>query len=364
MKGNKKEMTHLQRLKNEMKKRGIGAVIVTSEINQRYLTGFNYTDGLVVVTADRAALLTDFRYIEAANVSPAVAEFEILMPEKRMSAAALDIIGGASCVAVEEATLSLSAYEGFVRAFEGIEVKGGASEMLDGLREFKDAEEIEKMRRAQAITDAAFAHIVDFIRPDMTEREVALELEFFMRSKGAESVAFETIAVSGSASSMPHGVPRDVKLERGFLTMDFGARFDGYCSDMTRTVVIGRADAEIRRLYETVLRAQTEAIAAAAPGAGCAQMDKIARDIIDGAGYVGTFGHSLGHGVGMYIHEEPRLSARVPADKLLTPGQVVTFEPGIYLSGKYGCRIEDMVAITEDGIMDFTQSPKELIEIC
>ena len=245
-----------------------------------------------------------------------------------------------------------------------MEVVGGASAMIDGLREFKDAGEIEKMKAAQAITDAAFAHIVDFIRPDMTERQVALELEFFMRSKGAECVAFDTIAVSGSASSMPHGVPRDVKLEKGFLTMDFGARFDGYCSDMTRTVVIGKADDDIRRLYNTVLEAQTSALAAAAPGAGCAKMDKIARDIIDGAGYVGTFGHSLGHGVGMYIHEEPRLSFRVPADKVLTPGQVVTFEPGIYLSGKYGCRIEDMVAITEDGIMDFTKSPKDLIEIC
>ena len=236
--------------------------------------------------------------------------------------------------------------------------------MIDGLREFKDAGEIEKMKAAQAITDAAFTHIVDFIRPDMTERQVALEIEFFMRSKGAECVAFDTIAVSGSASSMPHGVPRDVKLEKGFLTMDFGARYDGYCSDMTRTVVIGKADDDIRRLYNTVLEAQTTALAAAGPGESCARMDKIARDIIDGAGYVGTFGHSLGHGVGMYIHEEPRLSSRVPADKLLTPGQVVTFEPGIYLSGKYGCRIEDMVAITENGIMDFTKSPKDLIEIC
>lgn len=357
-------MTHLERLRKEMKKNGFDAVVVSSEINQRYLGGFNYTDGLIVVTENRAALLTDFRYIEAANASPAAKEFEILMPEKRMSAAAYDVMAGAHRVAVEEATLSLSGYENFRKVFAGMEVVGGASAMIDGLREFKDAGEIEKMKAAQAITDAAFAHIVDFIRPDMTEREVALELEFFMRSKGAECVAFDTIAVSGSASSMPHGVPRDVKLERGFLTMDFGARFDGYCSDMTRTVVIGKADDDIRRLYNTVLEAQTTALAAAAPGESCARMDKIARDIIDGAGYVGTFGHSLGHGVGMYIHEEPRLSARVPAEKVLTPGQVVTFEPGIYISGKYGCRIEDMVAITEDGIMDFTKSPKDLIEIC
>lgn len=357
-------MTHLERLRKEMKKNGFDAVVVSSEINQRYLGGFNYTDGLIVVTESRAALLTDFRYIEAANASPAAKEFEILMPDKRMSAAAYEVMAGSKRVAVEEATLSLYGYENFRNVFAGMEVVGGASAMIDGLREFKDAGEIEKMKAAQAITDAAFTHIVDFIRPDMTERQVALEIEFFMRSKGAECVAFDTIAVSGSASSMPHGVPRDVKLEKGFLTMDFGARYDGYCSDMTRTVVIGKADDDIRRLYNTVLEAQTTALAAAGPGESCARMDKIARDIIDGAGYVGAFGHSLGHGVGMYIHEEPRLSSRVPADKLLTPGQVVTFEPGIYLSGKYGCRIEDMVAITENGIMDFTKSPKDLIEIC
>ena len=356
-------MTHLERLRAELARSGFDGVVVSSEINQRYLSGFNYTDGLIVVTAERAALLTDFRYIEAANASPAAREFEILMPDKRMSVAAREVLGSAKRVAVEEATLSLSGYESFCRAFEGIETVGGASAIIDGLREFKDEGEIAKMTAAQAITDAAFAHIVEFIRPDMTEREVALELEFFMRSKGAECTAFDTIAVSGSASSMPHGVPRDVVLEKGFLTMDFGARVDGYCSDMTRTVVIGRADDEMRRLYNTVLEAQLAALAAAAPGVGCARMDKTARDIIDGAGYKGAFGHSLGHGVGMYIHEEPRLAARTPESKVLTPGHIVTVEPGIYLAGKYGCRIEDMIAVTDNGIMNFTRSPKEIIEI-
>ena len=357
-------MNNIEKYRNLIAKGEVDALLLTSKHNRMYAAEYCVAEGVSVICKEESYYFTDFRYIEAANASPAAKEFEILMPDKRMSAAAYEVMAGAKRVAVEEATLSLSGYENFCNVFAGMEVVGGASAMIDGLREFKDAGEIEKMKAAQAITDAAFAHIVDFIRPDMTERQVALELEFFMRSKGAECVAFDTIAVSGSASSMPHGVPRDVKLEKGFLTMDFGARFDGYCSDMTRTVVIGKADDDIRRLYNTVLEAQTSALAAAAPGAGCAKMDKIARDIIDGAGYVGTFGHSLGHGVGMYIHEEPRLSFRVPADKVLTPGQVVTFEPGIYLSGKYGCRIEDMVAITEDGIMDFTKSPKDLIEIC
>lgn len=359
-------MSHLERLKKAMDAAGFDAVVITSEINQRYLTGFNYSDGLVVVTRTRACLLTDFRYIEAARASRAAAEFEILMPDRRMSVAADEIIkdSGAVRVAVEEATLSLSGYENFRKTFTGCEVVGGASAITDTLREYKDADEIAAMARAQDITDAAFTHILDFIRPDMTERAVALELEFFMRAHGAESTAFDTIAVSGSASALPHGVPRDVVLEKGFFTMDFGAKVDGYCSDMTRTIVIGRADEDMKRLYNTVLKAQLAALEAARPGIGCKEMDTIARDIIDGAGYEGRFGHSLGHGVGMYIHEAPGLSQRVrPEGCVLAPGHVVTVEPGIYIEGRYGCRIEDMIAVRENDVLDFTHSPKELIEL-
>lgn len=221
------------------------------------------------------------------------------------------------------------------------------------------------MKRAQDIADAAFTHILGYINPDRTEIDVALELEFFMRSHGAEAEAFQTIAVSGSASSKPHGVPRPVKLEKGFLTMDFGARYKGYCSDMTRTVVIGKADAEMKRLYNTVLKAQLTVIEALEAGErGCRRLDGIARDIIDGTeGYTSAFGHSLGHGVGMYIHENPRLSKAAAEDAVLKVGQVFTDEPGIYLSGKYGCRIEDMLTLTESGLLNFAHSPKELIEL-
>ncbi len=360
------KMSKLQKLRAAMAEKGFDAVIITSEVNQRYITGFNFQDGLVLVTATRAVLITDFRYIEAAKASKAAGIFEIITPDKRQSAVVSEIIKdcGGKVAAVEEAKISLSGYEAFKAACEGCEVKGGASAIIDGLREFKDAEEIASTAKAQDIADAAFKHIIEFIRPDMTEIDVALELEFFMRAHGAESTAFETIAVSGKASSLPHGEPRNVQLEKGFLTMDYGAKIDGYCSDMTRTIVIGKADDEMKRLYNTVLEAQLAALAAAKPGALCREMDKIARDIIDNAGYAGTFGHSLGHGVGMYIHEAPGLSQRVmPADRKLTPGHIVTFEPGIYIEGKYGCRIEDMVAILEDGILNFTHSPKELIEI-
>ena len=340
------------------------ALLVTSEINLRWLTGFDYSDGCAVVTDKGAFVLTDFRYIEAARADISD-EFEILMP-KGMKSGLCELLGVPSVrrVAIEEATLSVAQLEGLRRILPDVEFVFGGSALLDKLRECKDEGEIEKIRAAQAITDAAFLHILDFINPDRTETEVALELEFFMRSRGAESTAFSTIAVSGSASALPHGVPRPVKLERGFFTMDYGARVDGYCSDMTRTVVIGKADDEMKKLYHTVLEAQTRALEAAANGErNCFTLDKIARDIIENAGYHGCFGHSLGHGVGMYIHESPRLSFAVDKSRMLEVGNVVTFEPGIYLSGKYGCRIEDMAVATEGGIYNFTQSKKELIEL-
>ena len=340
------------------------ALLITSEINLRWLTGFDYSDGCVVVTRDGAFLITDFRYLEAAEAAVSD-EFTILCP-KSIREALCELLGAPSVktVAVEEATLAARQYERLKKLIPSAEFVFGASELLDKIRECKDAGEIEKIKAAQAITDAAFEHILGFINPDRTEVEVALELEFFMRSKGAESTAFQTIAVSGSASSLPHGVPRNQKLERGFFTMDYGARVDGYCSDMTRTVVIGRADDDIKKLYNTVLDAQKRALDAAASGErGCFELDRIARDTIEDAGYHGCFGHSLGHGVGMYIHEAPRLSFGVAKDKKLEVGNVVTFEPGIYIPGKYGCRIEDMAAVTEDGIYNFTKSKKELIEL-
>ncbi len=359
-------MSHLSIFRSNLSAAGFDAAIINNTTNQLYLSHFNFEDGLVLVTKDNAYLLTDFRYIEAAKAecSP---ELSVLTPEQGHLACIRGILEDEGCkrVAIEESDLSYASYQLYCERLPGVRLESGASKLLMTQRQVKDAGELETMARAQAITDAAFAHIVNVITPNMTEIDVALELELFMKRQGAQGLAFNTIAVSGSASSLPHGVPRNCKLERGFLTMDFGARLDGYCSDMTRTVVIGKADAEIKKLYNTVLRAQTEALAAAAEGASCVGLDKIARDIIDGeACYKGSFGHSLGHGVGLYVHENPRLSTRA-GDEVLHRGNVVTFEPGIYLEGKYGCRIEDMVAINPDGsVRNFTKSPKELIELC
>lgn len=358
-------MSRLSKFREAMIARGADGAIISDAINQRYLTGFDFSDGLVVITKRESYVVTDFRYAEAARAQ--VREgFGVVVPDNGQLVAVAELLGDNGCkrVLFEEKALTQAGHARWVDLLRDYELVGGASVLLAELRVYKDEEELETIARAQAITDAAFAHILDFITPEMTEADVALELEFFMRRNGAEQVAFETIAVSGSASSLPHGVPRRQKLEKGFLTMDFGARVDGYCSDMTRTVVLGRADGEMKRLYETVLRAQKAALEAACEGYGCRALDQIARDIIHGAGYKGCFGHSLGHGVGMVVHENPRLSTGADEKSVLARGHVVTFEPGIYMEGKYGCRIEDMACIRPDGsFYDFTNSPKELIEL-
>ncbi len=358
-------MSTVKRFQQKIAEKGVDAALISSELHQRYLSGFNYTDGYILVTQKKAFLITDFRYIEAAEAEVSAEDFDIRMP-KGMFLELVTIMAdeGVKSLLIEENSVSVAQKELFEKKFEGVELISGASAILDAMREVKDARELEIMNEAQKMTDAAFSHILKVLTPNMTEIEVALELEFFMRKLGAEGIAFETIAVSGSASSMPHGVPRNKKLEKGFLTMDFGAKFDGYCSDMTRTVVLGKADDEMKKLYNTVLTAQKAALDFIEEGIVCRDADKVARDIIYGAGYEGLFGHSLGHGVGMLVHESPRLSFAAPETMRLVRGNVVTVEPGIYISGKYGCRIEDMVAIDLEGkLYNFTKSPKEMIEL-
>ena len=346
-----------------MTQSGFDGILLSSPINQSYVTGADFDDGYVAVTADRCVACVDFRYFEA--VKNAVgADVGVELAKGSTLNCAIDILlsSGAKNIAVEDGDISLVLFKKILdRTGESAELCEGAGKLLSSMRAIKTADELEKIAEAQKITDAAFEHILKAMTPNMTEVDVALELEFFMRKNGAEAMAFDVISVSGSASALPHGVPRNVKLESGFLTMDFGAKKDGYCSDMTRTVVIGKADAEMKKLYGTVLTAQKSALDVLTAGFSCAEADKVARDIINSAGYEGCFGHSLGHGVGRYIHEEPRLSSK--AEGVLEVGNVVTVEPGIYLEGKYGCRIEDMVAITDGGIHNFTKSKKELIEL-
>lgn len=359
-------MTRLEKFKAELARTSADAAIISSRINIRYMSRFDYTDGYVLITKGKSYVLADFRYIEAANMAVDKSQYEVVMPESGMLVCLASLLDAEQVhtVLFEEATLSYSDYERMKKMLSGVELCAGASAIADGMRLYKDEEEIETMKKAQAITDAGFSHMLEVLTPEMTEVEAALELEFFMRRMGSDGLAFEAIAASGSASALPHAVPRPVKLEKGFFTLDFGARFDGYCSDMTRTVVLGKADSEMKRLYNTVLDAQRTALDALCEGMLCRDADKIARDLINGAGYEGRFGHSLGHGVGLYIHESPRLASIPTYDVRLARGHVVTVEPGIYLEGKYGCRIEDMVVCQADGsIYNFTHSNKELIEL-
>ncbi len=355
-------MSKLQRLRENMKNKDVDALLVLDELNQHYLSDFAFTDGFLLITMNKAYLVTDFRYYEMA-INGACKEFEIIMPENRREfidkALSED---SATTLGFEGGFVSYETYIAYTECHPHLKLVD-IGDMIEVQRQIKTPDEIIKMQKAQDITDLAFTHITKMITPNMTEIEVAAELEYFMRKNGASALAFETIAVSGDASALPHGTPRNVKLKPGFLTMDYGAKYDGYCSDMTRTIVIGRADAEIKKLYNTVLNAQLSAIEYLKAGCDAGEADKIARDIIDAVPeYKGAFGHSLGHAVGLFIHEAPRVSFKSFGNQLQV-GNVVTVEPGIYLFGKYGCRIEDMVAIEENGVKNFTHSTKELIEI-
>ncbi|MBR7111306.1 MAG: aminopeptidase P family protein [Clostridia bacterium] len=356
-------MTRVEKLQQHLAPNG--AALISSPQNSFYLSRFHYSDGYLLIFKSEAFLLTDFRYVEAAERSADPA-FSVLCPTGGMIRAIGDLLGerGITELMIEEDHATIALRDRLAASLGEISLTTGAGGILSALRATKDLEELAIMRRAQALTDAAFSHILGFLKPSVREIDVALELEYFMRKNGADGIAFHTIAVSGSASALPHGVPRDLPLEKGFLTMDFGAKVNGYCADMTRTVVIGRADEEMKRLYRTVLAAQNAALEMAVGGVSCRALDLAARGVIDGAGYEGCFGHSLGHGVGIDVHEAPRLSRGAGELEVLVPGNVVTVEPGIYLAGRYGCRIEDMIAINLDGsIENLTKSTKDLIEI-
>ncbi len=353
-------MTRLDKLRIAMKEQGIDAVLVLEDLNRRYLSEFSCSSGMLLITVTAAYLITDFRYYEMA-LNQASKQFEVLDlkgVDERHSFIEKAFLG-CKTVGFEGDYMSYASYLSFKEKHPSFEFVNIGS-MIETLRQIKTADELLSMQKAQDIADNAFSVLMKNLNPSqMTEIDVAVELEYLMRKSGAEGMSFDTIAVSGDASALPHGTPRNVKLKKGFLTMDFGAKVDGYCSDMTRTVVIGKPTEDIKRLYNTVLLAQTSALEYLKAGCDCGEADKIARDIIN-KDYDGTFGHSLGHAVGLLVHESPALSPRGFGNKLVV-GNVVTVEPGIYIFGKYGCRIEDMVAITEDGVYNFTHSTKEML---
>lgn len=353
-------MSRFQKLFEELPE-DIDCALITSDVNRRYFTGMKSSDGTVLAFRDKAYLLIDFRYIEKARATVTAAE---VIEQKKLYQQIGELIRthGIRSMAVETQTMTVSQFNILRKQFKDIEIVDTdvLSNAINSIRSVKDAEELEYIRRAQEIAENAFDQILKFIKVGVTEREIALELDRLMLEGGAEALSFETIALSGENTSMPHGVPSDRKVRSGdFVLMDFGAVCNGYHSDMTRTVCVGQPTAEMKSVYNIVLNAQIAALNAARAGMTGQALDRIARSIIEDAGYGDNFGHSLGHGVGMEIHEKPNASPNYKQS--LPEGAVVTVEPGIYIPGKFGVRIEDFVILTENGCINLTKSDKNII---
>lgn len=351
----------LERLKSQIAS-AADCGIITSDVNRRYFTGMKSSAGTLVVFAEKIYFIIDFRYIEKAEKLLKNTEVQVIM-QGRLYEQINDLLKkhGAETVAVEADRCTLAQFEEYKSNLNAeIIADGKLSEIINGLRIVKTNEQIEKIIQAQRIAEKGFEHMLDFIKAGRTEREIQLELDCFMLKNGAEALSFDTIALSGKNTSLPHGVPSDKTVEQGeFVLLDYGAVVDGYHSDMTRTVCVGEPDDEMRKVYQTVLEAQLKGLGAVRSGITGRELDKAARDVIENAGYGQQFGHSLGHGVGMEIHESPTASPR--SDEVLLENSIVTVEPGIYLPDKFGVRIEDFVVVKQDGCFNMTNAPKELI---
>ena len=370
-------MKYINNLIDELK---LDAILLTDSYNIRYISGYKGDTGVLFATKDKGYILTDSRYTEQVTIeAPEFECVDIGMTGYSKTLKGLLSVrndnGSGTPVSVnpdnnipcykvgfEDEHISYKQYKTFCDAFSGVELipMGGK---VNSLRQIKSDAELACIEKAESIGDEAFSHILTFLKPGISEREIALELEYTMKRLGASGLSFDTIAASGPHSSLPHAVPDDRRLCEGdFLTMDFGCVYNGYCSDMTRTIFIGSAPTKKQlEVYNTVLHAQTESMKLIKPGAKCSDVDACARSIIADAGYGDYFGHGLGHSVGLYIHEEPRLSRK--CDDILKPGMTMTVEPGIYLPGEFGVRIEDLVVVTETGYRNLTASDKELIMI-
>jgi Xaa-Pro aminopeptidase len=343
------------------KRLGIDALLVASQENRFYLSGFSGSSGYLVIGQDYAHLLTDFRYTEqATDQAPG---FKVIQHGSPYVKTLQEVLKKAKVrrLGFEKAHLTYARYEELRDKLAPVELVP-TEDLVEKLRAVKDAGEIKAIRTAVQVADRAFEALLKTLQVGQTEKEVAAELEYQMRKLGATAASFSTIAAAGPRSSLPHAEPTDRKIDFGdFLTLDFGAVVGGYCSDCTRTVVFGRVTKKQREVYDVVLEAQRAALEAARPGLKGKELDAVARQVITEAGFGPNFGHGLGHGVGLAVHEGP--SAGQTHEDILKAGHVITIEPGIYLPGWGGVRIEDMGVITRTGFDDFTAAPKELITL-
>ena len=337
------------------------AAVITADISITYLTGFQHSEGYVLITQKNAYMLVDFRYIEDAEKR--VEHIPVLSytsPFEKIG----EILNSAdiSKVLLERNDITLARFDSFTKELSDFEfdTTDRLSQCITDMRIIKSESEAEKLRKAQRIAEEAYLELLDFIKIGMTEKEISAKLEYLMKTKGAEKVAFDLITVTGKKTSLPHGVPSDNKICDGdLITFDIGAVFEGYHSDMTRTIGIGNVTDEQIEIYNIVLKAHLAGLDAVKAGVSGYDVDKVARDIIKDAGYGEYFGHSTGHGVGLEIHESPYAS--VKSKDILKAGMTLTVEPGIYLPDKFGVRIEDTVIVTENGYETLASIPKELI---
>ena len=352
-------MNHLKQIAARLPEYGLDAMLLNSEPGEYYAVGF-HGEGNVVVTAQGCFYFTDSRYIEAANHLITGAEIAMTGRSRNYRAMVQEVVDRCRIrkLGFEEGYLSVADYNLWKEGLTAELVP--AQKLVDALRAAKDDGEIALMTKAQEITDRALSEILKFIQPGMTEQEIAAKLQYDMLRFGAEKMSFDPIVVSGPNGSLPHGIPSAKQVQQGeFITMDFGCKYGGYCSDMTRTVALGEPTGEMQKVYQTVLEAQLAGIAVTKAGVPGKSIDAAARKVIEDAGYGEYFGHGYGHSLGIEIHESPNANTR--EETLLPVGAVVSAEPGIYLPGKFGVRIEDVTVLTADGCMVLTKSPKELI---
>lgn len=349
----------INKLREKMKEKDIEAFLVTKKENVRYLSQFTGTAGKLLITETDSVFITDFRYLDQAAEQTDGCVIEEISSNFIEGFAELIKRKKINNLSFESQDLNFKTYQKLKNKLE-VESLNPVESVVEDLRMIKDLNEVDKIKKAVEIADRAFDFLLEFIEVGKSEKEIALELEFFMKKNGGEANAFDFIVASGKRGALPHGVASKKIIEKGdLITIDFGTVFQGYHSDITRTVAVGEPDSELKEIYQLVLRAQQKVISKISSGMDCIEADKIARDLIKEAGYGDNFGHGLGHGIGLEIHENPRLS--YTSDGILKAGMVVTDEPGIYISGLGGVRIEDDLLITEEGCEVLNSAPKELI---
>lgn len=349
-------VNNLRTLLNE---KGLDGLLLYKPENRRYASDFTGSTGYVLVTANYAKFITDFRYIQQASTQ--CNGFEVV--EINAQKTIIDVLNELNLkkIGVEEDFMTYGQYREFTSKLVETELVPLEGAIVK-LRSVKTTDEVKYIEKAASIADEAFNHILNFIKPGMSEQEIGLELEFFMKKRGASKLSFDSIVASGKRSSLPHGIATDKVVEIGdMITLDFGCVYNGYCSDMTRTFVLGKANNKQKEIYNVVLEAQKTSLNAVKPGITGEELDKIARNIISEKGYGEYFGHGLGHGVGLEVHELPHINAR--GKVTMEPGMIITIEPGVYIPDFGGVRIEDLVLVTDNGYTVLSKSTKDLIEL-